>query len=148
MPFLPNDTLVARHWLLSLPGVPTDKVATQLPQEPSTWAETGFVLIAGVVGGGSSLYYRRFDPVLQIDCYAVTPNSDKPAWNRANQLAEYIWEVAMYEESLIKVDVTLPAAYQNARVLEALPMTRPSHRPDQGSYAVFGFDLQLTWIPL
>lgn len=147
-PLLPNNELVAKHWLLGLTAVPANKVATTLPEDPAVWADTGFVHIAGVVGGGSNMYYRLHSPVLQIDCYAVNLNSDKPAWNRANQLAQQIWEAAMYEEAQIKRDVVLPTGYSNARILEALPLGEPVKRPDAGSYAIYGFDLQLTWIPL
>lgn len=147
MPYNPNNELVAKAWLRTLNGVPTNSVATTLPRDNRTWAASGFVHIAGVIGGSSNLYYPLHEPVYQIDCYATNPDSDKVPWNEANQLATVIQQ-AVYDEVQVKKTLVLPAAYRAARVLEARVLSEPARRPDPASYAVYGLDLELRWIPL
>lgn len=141
----PNNELVAKAWLQGVPGVPPNSVATRLPRDNSTWAASGFVHIAGVVGGGSNRYYRLHEPILQLDFYATKPNSDKPPWNEANNLAQLVHD-STDDQDIVKRTLTLPAAYKRAMVLEAYPMTEPTRRPDPGSYAVYGFELAMHWV--
>lgn len=147
MPYNPNNELVAKAWIQGVPGVPLNSVATTLPRDNTTWAASGFVVIEGVIGGSSNLYYELRSPVLSIASYAVTPNSDKPPWNKANQLAETVRK-ATKDQALAKRTLSLPAAYYGARVLEANALTEPVRRSDPGSYAVYGFELELHWVSL
>lgn len=147
MVYNPNNELVAKAWIQGIPGVPPNSVATTLPRDNSTWAASGFVVIEGVVGGSSNLYYELRSPVLSIASYATNPSSDKPPWNKANQLAETIRK-ATKNQGLVKRTLGMPTAYHDAMVLEANAMNEPARRPDLGSYAVYGFELELHWVSL
>jgi len=148
MAFNPNNELVAKAWLQTLNGVPPNSVATRLPQDNRTWAASGFVQIADI-GGSSNLYYELHEPVYRIDVYATSlnPDSDKSPWNKANQLATII-QRATYDQAQVKRTLALPSGYRNARVLEAQVLNEPTRHPDPGSYAVYGIELLLHWIPL
>lgn len=147
MPYNPNNELVAKAWIQTLAGIPPNSVATTLPRDNRTWAASGFVHLSGITGGSSNLYYPLHEPVYGIDCYATNPDSDKPPWNKANQLATII-QNATWDQQQVKRTLSLPSTYRNARVLEAQVLNEPTRRPEPASYAVYGFDLLLHWIPL
>jgi hypothetical protein len=80
---------VAVAWLsgiAELAGVP---VAATLPP-PAQWGGQDFVTVGPSMGGIPSAYLLTRVPVLQVDAWAVAPNSTRPAWNRASATAEAI----------------------------------------------------------
>src|SRR5258708_12062406 len=98
VPNLPNDELVAIAWIGWMPGITTSIVATQLPEpankdgSAADWVikpPYGFVTVA-VVGGGEDPELPIYRPVLQVDCWATKPGSNKPPWFRANRMAQAI----------------------------------------------------------
>ncbi|WP_329308335.1 hypothetical protein [Streptomyces microflavus] len=146
--------LVAIAWLRDLVG---DIVATTVPRPGEdgipTWADTGFVTVH-TSGGSTNLYVPMRMPVVLIDCWAVSPNSVKPPWNRATVLAESIVAGCLDHESNPRL-LTLSAGYPNARVLSAYTVQEP-RRPvvpgggeasaDLGSWARIVMALQLHWV--
>jgi len=147
-PLLVNTELVAVAWLGSLPGLSTQMVATQLPDDVTKWAKTGFVVVT-VVGGIIDAYMPVSLPVLQVDCYAVVPGSNKPPWFMANNLAMII-QRGCWERRSINRLLTITArgiTYPSATVLTAY-LTTPPRRlyEDPGDLARYQFDLALTWI--
>lgn len=140
----PTNELVAIHWAKTLGGLPSQQIGTTLPADNSTWAASGFVQV-GLAAGRPGMYLPVNEPVIQWTCWAHTPDSGKPPWRRANRLAE-ILKAATYEPSNYKV-VSTPAAYEDARVMEAHPLTEPRRvTGDDARFAGFTLDMQLYWV--
>src|SRR3546814_8582917 len=76
-----------------------------------------------MASGNPDLYLPMNQPVLQVDCWAAKPNSEKPPWGKANNLAELI-KAATYEKQYWG-PLTLPATHENARVLGSVAVTEP-----------------------
>lgn len=144
----PTD-LVAQAWIRSLPGLVADGVAGQLPSDETTWAANGFVVVPTTVGGSphSSIPVRR--PVLQVECWATVPGSDKLPWGIANQLAEQI-RFGTYDRTMFGRPLAIASGkvtYPPAHVLGAQIMTEPRRAwSDAGDYAGFIFDLMLHFV--
>lgn len=134
--------LVAQAWLRGIVG---DIVATTLPRDNTTWAASGFVTVA-TVGGSAGMYVPLRSPVVSVDCWAVSPNSNRPPWNRAAALAERI-QAGTYDHDGTPRLLTLPANYPQARVLSAYTSYEARRVPDdEASYARLNFGLSLNWI--
>lgn len=137
----PTSEVVAVAWLAGA-DIPA---ATQLPKVQADWAADGFVTVT-TVGGTSSYDVPLIRPVLQVDCWAVTPTSDKPPWWKANALAEAI-RAATYDIDDAGRALTLPGAYDDARVLSAYLLGEPVRvTGDPSGFARFRFDLALAWV--
>src|SRR3546814_2650085 len=106
MPHLPTNELVGIHWIKSITGIPANSVGTTLPADNSTWEASGFIQVQ-MASGNPDLYLPMNQPVLQVDCWAAKPNSEKPPWGKANNLAELI-KAATYEKQYWG-PLTLPA---------------------------------------
>lgn len=155
MPMNPNSDLVAVAWISTIPGMSLDMVSTNLPQDFTTWAENGFVT-ANVIAGAPDLYLPIRRPVVQVDCWAVNPNSGKPPWGKANHLAELIRAHVEGDRRItnLKRLLSFPQGdYLGANVLEAIMQTEPRRAVttgfipigDEASYAHYLFDLELHW---
>lgn len=143
-----NSELVTVTWLQGAAGMEAGQVATSLPTDVSTWTANGFVQVCPVAGGSPQLHYALREPVIQIDCYAVNPNSGKPPWGKAASLMELV-VAATFDEERMQRTLTLPAGYPQARVLTAHLMSEPRRVPgDEASYARYIADLALHWITL
>lgn len=145
----PTGELVAQAWIASIPGWSAG-VGQQLPADDSTWTETGFVTVS-VVGGSPDVDIPIKKPVVQVDCWATMPGSNKPPWRMAANLAEQI-RVACYDRLMFgrelrpRVDEIV---YLTARATTAYMVTEP--RPlydDAADYAHYQFDLSLWWVTL
>lgn len=154
LPFLANNELVTIAWIGSIPGLSPAMVATQLPaatlpnKTPAPWVATGFVTVA-VVGGLVGAVLPVNEPVMQVDCYAANPGSNKPPWFRANALASVI-QRATWDRTNISRLLTLTAGdvtYPNATVQSAYLATPPRRLYGDGAdYARYQMDLALQWI--
>jgi hypothetical protein len=143
-----NNELVAVSWLGSAAGITPNQVATNLPTDVSTWADNGFVRVGPVVGGSPQLYSPLREPVLQIEAYAVNPNSGKPPWGKCNSLMQLLFD-ATYDRSAMQRTLTLPAGFPQAVVMTAHFVTEPRKKEDeQSSYACLMADLAVHWIEL
>lgn len=143
-----NTELVAVAWLQGADGMEPGQVATTLPTDVSAWAANGFVQVCPVVGGSPQLHYALREPVVQVDFYAVTPNSGKPPWGKAAALGEQL-VAATFDIDRMQRTLTLPTGYPQARVLTAHFLTEPRRMPsDDASYARYTADLTLHWISL
>jgi hypothetical protein len=92
------------------------------------------------------MYTPLRQPVMGVQCVAVSPNSGKPPWNQANQLAEAI-VAAVLDHKNTPRRVTLPTGYANAFVRSAWLVTEPRRVPgDAGDYARYTLDLALDWV--
>src|ERR1035441_1433566 len=91
----PEQVCVA--WLKSLPELTGIGVAASLPAL-SAWGGPSFVTAGPSMGGVPNPYDPTRSPVIQVDCYAKSPNSSRPPWNVASQIAEAITD-ATYSAS-------------------------------------------------
>lgn len=144
----PND-LVAVAWIASIPGLLADGVATQLPvAAEDSWAAHGFVVVPLSVGGTPHDTIPVRQPVLQVECWATNPGSDKLPWWKANQLAEQI-RFGSYQRNGAARAVTVTTngvQYPSAAVKMARMLTEPRRIwSDAGDFAGYTFDLQLSW---
>lgn len=140
----PNTELVALAWLAGVDGLSSSMVATQLPRDVSAWQTTGFVTVY-VTGGQPSMYTPLRSPILGVDCWAVNPNSNKPPWFQANQLAEVIDQGCRAADA--QRWLTLPANYAQARVTTAYWVTEPRRvYDDPGNLARYQGNLALNWV--
>lgn len=150
-PFYPTSDLVAVAWLgQRVPGIVAGQVATTLPGDVLTWAAEGFVQAQVVTGSADIDLAAVRHPVLQLDFWAATADaagnvSAKPAWNKANRLAELV-RVATEDQAHGQA-VTLPAGYQGARVQAFYFLTEPTRmNGDPSGYARFTVDAQMDWV--
>jgi hypothetical protein len=134
--------LVTVAWLK---GVVGDIVATTLPRSNASWAASGFVQVA-TVGGTANMYVPIRQPVMSVACWAGSPESNRPPWNKATWLAEQI-QAACYDVANTPRLLTLPTGYPHARVLSAYTAYEPRRVPDdEASYARINFGLVVNWI--
>ena len=146
---IPTTDLVAPAWVATIAGLTADGVGTQLPPDDRTWAANGYILVPATVGGTphSSGPVRR--PVCQVECWATTPGSSRPPWQKAAQLAEQI-RLATYDRRNFgrALPITLNGVtFAGARVLGAMMLTEPRRVwGDVADYGAYIFDLQLDWI--
>jgi hypothetical protein len=146
MSLRPTSELVAVAWLKGVTGIPSTAVATDLPADNSTWSASGFVQVMSV-GGSPNIYVPVAQPVIQVDLWAVNPNSSKPPWGKANQLAESIRMGTLDHANVGRLLTGFPAAYNNARCLTVYPISEPRRiRDDSADFAHYTMDLQFMWI--
>jgi hypothetical protein len=154
LPLLPNDELVATAWIASIPSLSTAMVGTQLPPDvdpdgsAAPWIATGYITVA-VVGGSPDPLLPINRPVLQVDCWATVPGSNKPPWQKAAALASTIryatWDRIRIARPLVAAvnGVEYPlAVVQSAYLATAFRRLYD----DEGDYAHYQADLALSWI--
>ena len=133
-------------WVASIPGFSPQMVATQLPAV-SQWSSTGFVTVS-VVGGTPHPDLPLSQPVIQVDCYAVKPNSNKPNWLMAASLASALryacWDRVTFPR-LLSISSN-GKAYPSAAVRSAYMTIQPRRvYADPGDYARYSTDIALVW---
>lgn len=139
----PTDELVGVAWLKAVTGL-GDFVATDLPTDQAAWAASGFTQVTSI-GGAPDPELPIAKPVLSLDFWATNPNTGRPPWGKANQLAEHV-RAGVHEHSAIRRRVTTPTAYADAVVMEALMLTEPRRiRDDLADFAHYTADLQIWW---
>ncbi len=140
----PTNELVAVTWLKGVSGL-NNLVATDLPQDNSTWSASGFTQVMAL-GGNPGIYVPVSWPVISVDTWAVSPQSSQPPWGKANQLAEVIKAACLDHGSVGRL-LTTPAAYNNARCLTVYPLTEPRRiRGDLAGYAHYSMDMLFMWV--
>lgn len=154
LPLDGTDELVCAQWIATITGFTPAMVGTTLPPDvnadgsPAPWVTTGFVTVA-VVGGGPDPQLPVNRPVLQIDCWATVPGSNKPPWNQAAALAGAIRR-ATWDRRAIARPLRITAngvAYPTAAVQTAYLATAFRRLyDDQGDYARYQADLFLSWV--
>lgn len=147
----PTNGLVAVAWLSQrVPGLTADMVATSLPRgtaaNPYPWAEKGFVQ-ASVIAGTPDVDVPIRRPLIQVDAWAMTPNSGRPPVAKAANLAELVRTATELDTARYATPVALPDNYGDAIVLSAYVETEPAEIPDDPSgYAHFTLDLRIEWV--
>lgn len=141
--------LVAVAWLRTVPGLTADLVATQLPSDETKWAANGAVVVPLRVGGTphSTMALKR--PVVQVDCWATVPGSDKIPWGIADQLCEQI-RMGCLDRTTFNRPLAITAGgltYPGARVLSAKMLTEPRRIwSDQADYGGYSFNLGFQFV--
>lgn len=136
----PNSTLVAVAWFNSIPGI---EAASQLPKD-TAWGPTGFVRVE-VVGGSPNAYLPQGEPVVEVHCSAVQPDTGRPLWNVAGNVASAVIR-ALRDETTKQRTLTLPIGYADCRVIQAYAVGEPTRDlDDEGSYACWSFPIFFRW---
>ena len=142
-----NHDLVAQAWLAGVPGLSVAMVASALPSDVTTWTQAGFVVVE-TVGGAPDIDVPLRKPVMSVSCWAVAPDSHKPPWGKANNLAEHISAACQDHQACVRV-VDLPDGFPFAQVHTVYLLNEPRRiTSDDPGYARYSFDLQLMWVEL
>ena len=137
-----NTELVAMTWLAET--FDPNMIATNLPEDNSTWSASGFVQVTAM-GGGSNSDVPMMHPVVSIDCWASPPvTSNRPPFRLAANNAERIRR-AVY--LLRPHKLTLPGTYPKAQLYTADIITEPRRIPDPSSYARYNMAVAMYWAP-
>lgn len=145
MPYHPTSVNVARAWLSTLPGITSGMVATTLPKDTSAWQATGFITLT-VAGGGMDPDTPLRNPLIQADYWACSPNSGRPPWELAHQLAETTIAARLQNG---RRDVLVRSGFWQARVQQMWPVLEPQPLyDDASSFARVRVDWRLTWAEL
>ena len=146
-----NPELVATAWLKTIVG---DIVATTLPKPgpngETTWADTGFVTLVNL-GGSPNIYVPLRDPAVGLTVWAVNPDSQKPPWGKAANLAETIAAACQDHPNVPKQALALPGGYPAVQVKSAYVTGEPRRVPDDASsyarYDIPGLVIAWTEVP-
>jgi hypothetical protein len=157
----PTSELVAAAWIAAMTPIPAAMVATQPPQDVNQW--TAFVapgsagsanirqfVTVRVVGGTPGLNTPVWKPVVEVQCYATNPGSNKPPWGSANQTLELI-RLATFNRTANEFGRALSISvgnvvYNGANVLQAVMHTEPRRLYSSiQNYAVYQADMGITW---
>ncbi|GGW98707.1 hypothetical protein [Streptomyces chartreusis] len=143
--------LVTTAWLKTVVG---DRVATTLPKPADdgtiSWANGGFVTHV-VAGGSSNIYVPLRTPVMGLSCWAVNPDSQKPPWGQASNLAEAIVAACLDHDNVPKTRLSLPGNFPDVQVKSAYTTGDPRRVPDDASpyarYDIPGLVIAWTEVP-
>lgn len=134
---------VVNAWLATVPGISAAMVDEQLPADNSTWAASGFIT-PYALGGVADIDMRIGHPIVGLKCWAVDPNTGRPPWNIAGNLAETVRN-GCFSNGTSRY-LTLPYCDQNARLLSAYLVEEPRRTyGDTGDYACFNTSVALHW---
>lgn len=140
--------LVTTAWLKTVVG---DRVATTLPKPSAdgstSWADGGFVTHV-VAGGSSNIYVPLRTPAMGVSCWAVNPQSQKPPWGQAANLAEAIVAACLDHPNVPKTTLALPGGYPSVQVKSAYTVGDPRRiTDDASSYARYDIPgLVIAWV--
>lgn len=138
----PSNDTIAELWLKTL-GLTADDIGTELPADPATWANGGYVQ-ATATGGSPAIHVPMHAPTVQIDCWACRLNSELAPWNKAGDLAGQIVDGAFAHKR--PVDLMMPSDYKGVRVHSAYALTEPRPIPgDEAGFARVSFDIAVRW---
>lgn len=154
LPLEANDENVAVAWLASIAGLSAAMVGPVLPPDVddsgnvASWISTGYITVS-VVGGNPDPTLPVSRPVIQVDCWASKPGSNKPPWNMALALSRVVLRATWDRRRIPRpiVPVVNGIAYPVCVVQGATVVT--SFRrlyDDQADYARVQGDLQLSWL--
>lgn len=130
-------------WLATLPGITAAMVDPVLPTPADSWATTGFIT-PYALGGLRGMYVPVAHPVVGLKCWAWDPDTGRPPWNQAANLAETI--AAGCFATSHSVFLTVPYCDQQARILSVYLLEEPRRAyGDMGDYACFDTSVAIHW---
>lgn len=144
--YYPNPELVTVGWIKTVPGIPTDIVATTIPSvDNDNFHDHGFVQVTAVGGTPNQDTFMQ-NSTVQIDTWAFNRNSTKVPWGKAFNLA------MLLKEGLKDAarDIITPNQYHNAHVHEVRVLIDPRRMSgdfpgDEAHFARYSFDIQVHW---
>lgn len=154
LPLEANDEIVAVAWLASAAGLSAAMVGPVLPPDVdangsvASWIQTGFVTVS-VVGGNPDPLLPVSRPVVQVDCWATLPGSNKPPWNLALALSRAVLRATWDRHTIPRplAPVVNGVVYPTAVVQSATIATSFRRMyDDEADYARVTGDLQLSWV--
>lgn len=152
LPLFPSDEMVAAAWIGTVPGLSPAMVGTQLPPDadggPADWVSTGYVTVA-VVGGTPDAQLPVNRPVVQVDCWATNPGSNKPPWMMARAIGAAIQRATWDRYTIARpLAITVNGVAYPTAVVQTAYMATAFRRvyDDQADYARYQGDLALTWV--
>lgn len=140
--------LVAQAWLATIPGITSSMVATTLPAKSSTWAATGFYVVA-TAGGDSGMYVPTHRSLIQVDAVAYATDSQRPPWGRVDQYAQRVAD-ACYGATSKAAQLSLAAGPSTGTaVLLGAWVASEAQRlyGDDAALAKKRLDVMLAWKP-
>jgi hypothetical protein len=145
----PTTELVALAWLAA--NVPSIPSGLTLPEDITTWPN-GYVVVR-TVGGTPQIHIPQREPVVSLDCWAVTPDSSRPPWYEAALLAEQVYGAMRPTAAKQQVDpntvvtITGGNTYLHAHVQTIYALSEPRVVPgDEAAYARYQFDALIRWV--
>ncbi len=140
-----NSTLVVAAWINSIPSLRAGICATQLPDDNATWGTSGFITVQPV-GGFRDVDLRTGRPVMQVNGYAVKPNTQRPPWHLANNLVTAVRDACELKSTVNRI-LTLPTGYAQARVESCYQVSEERRLyGDDASVAIYTADFQFHWV--
>lgn len=154
LPLECTDELVAVAWIASVPGFSPAMVGTTLPADvnpdgsPAAWLKTGYATVS-VVGGNPDPLLPISRPVIQVDCWAAVPGSNKPPWNLAAALSRAILRATWDRYRIPRpLTPTLNGVEYPTAVVQSATIVTAFRRmyDDAADYAHLSGDLNLSWV--
>lgn len=135
-----NDA-VAIAWVNHVLG--SDLAGSQVPEDNSTWAASGFVAVQ-TVGGGADSYYNLRKSTIGLQVWTCdTQQSGQPPWGKAHFLAESI-RAATYSYDQPWLDI--PYCDERVRVMTTRMIMEPRRKyGDTGDYACVNLHIGINW---
>lgn len=151
---LPNSEVVVVSYLKAL-NIIGDAVSTDLPGPDKvgnySWQDTGFIRV-GSIFEDINYYTTRRETVATLECFAYTPQSNKPPYPKANLIAEKIVNATLPNQYYqpLKGKLELPSRYFPVSILEATVATGPRRdiRLANDNRAIYMVDLRIIWVAL
>lgn len=154
LPLDGSDEYVAAAWIGSIPGLTPAMVGTQLPPDVNadgtvaSWVSTGFVTVA-VAGGNPDPLLPVNRAVMQVDCWATRPGSNKPPWPDAAVIAAAIRRATWDRYHIARpLSLSVNGVAYPTTVVQSAYLATGFRRlyDDAGDYARYQADLALTWV--
>jgi hypothetical protein len=129
-------------------------VGTQLPPDVNAdgtvaaWVSTGYVTVA-VVGGTPDDLLPVNRAVVQVDCWATKPGSNKPPWLMAGSIAAAIRRATWDRYRIPRpLSITVNGVTYPTAVVRSAYLATSFRRlyDDAGDYARYQADLALDWV--
>lgn len=137
--FTPNAEIVTVYWLKGVDTLPTNNIATTLPDKSKSFADNGFIIVTAL-GGTFDNELKVYQSRLDVRCYAYNENSQHLPYGKASTLASNIFEATASEGRR----VVLPEKFNDARVYSVMPIFGPQRVLDEG-FAVYRINLEIYW---
>ena len=156
-PLEPTDEMVCAAWIGSIPGLSPEMVGPVLPPDvtgrrpgrPAPWLQTGFVVIS-VAGGNPDPLLPIHRTVMDVQCFASVPGSNRPPWEQAFAIASLItkatWSRTTISRPLIaRASTASPTRRPRVQGAKMLTSFRRLYG-DAADYSLVQGDLWLSWI--
>lgn len=143
-----TNRLVAVALLASFEGLTDQMVATQLPDDNTTWAASGFVVVQGV-GGTPQMDMGSRHPVVEVTAFAGSGSSSKPRWAQAAHLMEVVCAGLLARSGtheLLVLGTGMPRCWVDSAFAVSEPREVPqANTTTEAPYARMSMDVQINW---